>query len=197
MADHRRWNHDRVIGIGILISLLMVSLSGCKFPGAADPHNVTNSVLEITEINEGKVLQSDLLVGGRNTDDIISVAFKSSILTIGTDENWDNTDVGGTSPLDNITLSTYHVRYLRSDGGPVPTEFTMGIHILIPVVSEKTIEIVIVRGFAKSHSPLKELWDSGQLTVTASITFYGEDGYGNDVVITGALPICFGNYPDE
>lgn len=206
MADQRRWGRRRapvgrriVPAIGILVSVLTASLGGCRFPGATDPQNLTNAVLAITSINDGNVLRSDVVTKGQATDDIIEVEFKSSVLTLGDEDatDWNGTDIGGESPLDDITLSRYRVVYSRSDSGPVPTEFTLGVHILIPAKSDQVTQIVIVRGFAKSYTPLRELWELGELTLTATITFYGEDGYGNDVVISGALPVCFGNYPDE
>lgn len=190
----------RIAAIGLLAGVFAALLGGCRFPGAVAPRNVTNATLVITSMNDGNVLLSDVVTQGQGADNIIEVEFKSSLMGLGDedDADWPDTDIAGPGPLDDILLNRYRVQYLRTDGGQVPGEFTMGIHILIPAESDHTrIQIVAVRGFAKSASPLRQLWERGELTMTAEFTFYGEDGYGNDVVVSSALPICFGNYPDN
>jgi hypothetical protein len=75
----------------------------------------------------------------------------------------------------------------------------MGFNLTItPNTDEsQTAAIIVVRAFDKGLSPLKELRDRGQIATTTIITFYGEDGFGNDVMVSGSLIVSFANYQDE
>ena len=171
------------------------SFSGCGKPGASST-NMTNSYVTITSINENSPLLSDVLTDGSAADDIITVSFQSNSRQLGSDDD-NPTDPDGTSSFDIITFSSYHVGHVRSDGGANPTDFTLGTTVTIEPDSEQEAEIVIVRAFDKNRSPLEELRDEGQIVTTATVTFYGEDGYGNDISVSASLTISFANYADE
>ncbi len=171
-----------------------VSFAGCGKPGASS-NNLTHSFVTVTSINDNAPLQSDVLTDGSATDDIVTVSLKSESRQLGDDDNPTNPD--GDSPFDTITLYSYHVTHRRSDGGPNPPDFTAGINLTLPPASDASASIVVVRAFDKHRSPLEELRDDGQIFTTTIITFYGEDGYGNDIAVNGSLAIAFANYPDS
>lgn len=166
---------------------------GCGKPGGST-NNLTNSLVRVVSVNDNAPFLSDVLTGGVPVDDIITVTLKSESRQLGEGDN--PTDPDGPSPFDTITLRSYHIAYLRSDGGPNPPHLTGSTHIRIEPNSEATTKIIVVRAQDKHRSPLEELRDDGQLFTSAFITFYGEDGYGNDIKVPASLAISFANYPD-
>lgn len=183
----------RWMTVFLLIGLV---LGSCGWPQSSDT-NVSNVLLTIVSLHDNKVFKSDVVSGGASTDDIVTLTVKSERRSIGGPDFGDSYDIGGPSPFDTVILSTCHVAYIRSDGGLNPADFTIGINLTVPADSERDAEIVLVRAFDKNRSPLKELWNGGQILTTAVIALYGEDGYGNDIVVHGSLPVSFGNYPDN
>ena len=177
------------------LSYLCITLlfAGCGKPGASSS-NLTNSFVTVVSINDNAPLESDVLTDGSATNDIVTITFRSDPRQLGEGDN--PTDPDGTSPFDTITLRTYHVEYLRSDGGPNPPHFTLQTNVRIEPSSEASADIIIVDAFVKHRSPLEELRDDGQLVTSCTVTFYGEDGYGNDIKVDGSLAISFANYPD-
>jgi hypothetical protein len=169
-------------------------LVGCGKPGSSSS-NLTNSFVTIVSINDNAPLESDVLTNGAATPDIVTFTFKSQPRQLGDGDN--PTDPDGRSPFDTITLRSYHIEYLRSDGGPNPPHFTDKTTITLEPDSEVSADIIVVYGFFKHRSPLKELRDDGQLVTSCTVTFYGEDGYGNDIKVDGSLAISFANYPDQ
>ncbi len=164
---------------------------GCSKP-ADTSLNFTNSFVTVVSINDNKPFQSDVLTDGFGSDDVVTVNFKS--------ESWvdaDDPTVPRTSPLNTVLLNTYHVTHQRSDGGPNPSDFTTGMNLTIPIDSEAAANVVLVRAFDKHRSPLEELRDDGEMFTTSVITFYGEDGYGNDVSVSTSIAISFANFPDS
>ncbi|PID59150.1 hypothetical protein CSB45_01740 [candidate division KSB3 bacterium] len=185
----------RTFSIAVFISLFLASsLMGCGKPGASST-NLTNSHVTITSINDNAPLLSDVLNGGAVTNDIITVNFHCSSKHLGSGTNPTNPDES--SSFDTIIFRSYHVEHLRSDGGPNPQDFTLGTNLVLEPDSSAEVRIVIVSAFIKNRSPLKELRDEGQIVTTARVTFYGEDGYGNDISVRSSLSIAFANYPDE
>lgn len=108
------------------------------------------------------------------------------------------------SQLNEVTLTRYRVRYIRSDGRnqpgvDVPYEFDGGITATINSQSGGEAVFLLVRHTAKRESPLRNMWDGGGLrllTVIAEVTFYGRDQAGNDVTAVGNLTITFGDFAD-
>ncbi|PIE32251.1 hypothetical protein CSA56_15980 [candidate division KSB3 bacterium] len=175
------------------VMCVSIALAGCGKPGASST-NYTHSFVTVTSVNDNTPLQSDVLTDGSATDDIVTVSVQSESRSLGEDD--DSTNYDGYSAFDTIVLYSYHVEHLRSDGGPNPADFTGGINLTIEPESEASADIVVVRAFDKNRSPLEELRDDGEMFTSTTITFYGEDGYGNDIAIEGQLSILFANYPD-
>jgi len=180
--------------IGLSILALFIGLMiGCGKPGPGD--NFTSSLLTVTSITDtaGNVpLQSDVLTSGALTDDIVTVTLRSE----SKDPNGATTPLDP-GPLDNITLTQYRVDYLRTDGGPVPASFNSNMNLFLAPNTEASTNIVIIRAFDKNRSPLVELRDGGEIFATVLITFFGEDGFGNDVSTSGSISVSFGNFPDQ
>ncbi len=184
-----------------LAMLIVISLnlgSGCEKPLDLAT-NTTNSIVTVTSVNDGQSLKSDVLADGYTHDDEIPISLQSQP----PDSPFEGlpTELDNNSAFDTIRFSSYHVSHMRTDGGAVPEAFTMGMTFTLPPATEDangeaTVNVIVVRAFDKSRSPLKELQDRGQILTTTTITFYGEDSYGNDVVVSGSLPVSFANFAD-
>ncbi len=181
----------RLVILGCLLFTGVYTLHGCSKPGNS-AQNYTNAFITIVAINNDTPLQSDVLTHGYARDDTVIVHFKSEPRIPD-----DDPTTPRTSPLNTITFHTYHVAHQRSDGGPNPSDFTAGMNVMIPPESEAEVDVVVVRAFDKHRSPLEELRDDGEIFTSSLITFYGEDGYGNDLSVTASMAISFANFPDS
>lgn len=102
-----------------------------------------------------------------------------------------------------ITLTQYHVNYLRSDGRNTP-----GVDVPYPFDGALTITVgstavtasmTLVRLQAKNEAPLRALiGGSGALAIStiAEITFYGKDQSGHDVSVSGRISVNFADWGD-
>ncbi len=184
------------ISAALLLAASALLLTSCGKPGGDAGNNYTHSYVTVTSVNDNKPLKSDVLTKGAGVDDIVVVKFKSASRQLGDDEE-NPTDPDGISAFDTIVLHTYHVEHQRSDGGANPPDFVAGLNLTLTPNSEGEASIVVARALDKHRSPLQELRDDGQIFTTCVITFYGEDGYGNDLAVTGSLAVLFANYPDS
>jgi hypothetical protein len=109
-------------------------------------------------------------------------------------------DVGGPgpSPVNSITLTQYHVEYVRSDGRnvqgvDVPFAFDGGL----TVAGSGSISFTLVRIQAKQEAPLKALAFHGgaqAISTVARVTFYGHDQTGRGVSVTGNIEVDFADW---
>jgi hypothetical protein len=169
-----------------------IGLAGCGKPGDI-AQNYTNCWVTVT-LNGNEPLQSDVLTDGYATDDVISIEFTSVFRALNND---DPTAPDGPSPFDTIVFHSYLVTHRRSDGGPNPASFTGGLSLSLEPDSEGEINIVVVRAFDKHRSPLAELRDDGEIFTTSILVFYGTDGNGNDIEVSGSLTISYANFTDS
>jgi hypothetical protein len=106
------------------------------------------------------------------------------------------------SPLNAVTITRYHVRYVRSDGRnvqgvDVPYEWDGAATFTVPADGSATGGIYLVRSQAKREAPLAPLVNNDTLISTiAYVTFYGHDQTGREVSVTGTIEIMFGNFGD-
>jgi hypothetical protein len=104
------------------------------------------------------------------------------------------------SPANFITLTQYHVKYIRSDGRntqgvDVPYEFDGGLGVTVS--GTQTVGFVLVRNQAKMEAPLAALANNSQVISTiAEVTFYGHDQNGRAVSVTGRMDVAFANFGD-
>jgi hypothetical protein len=99
-----------------------------------------------------------------------------------------------------ITVTRYHVRYIRADGRniegvDVPYAFDDGI--TATVSGETTAGFTVVRNQAKQEAPLKALGLNPIVVSTiAEVTFYGHDQTGRQVSAVGNMSVSFANFAD-
>jgi len=113
------------------------------------------------------------------------------------------TPTSPTTPAQNdaITITRYHVRFIRADGRnvqgvDVPYEFD-GAFTLTVSGGDASTGFTIVRNVAKMEAPLAALRFNGVVLATiAEVTFYGKDQTGHDVMATARISIDFGNFGD-
>jgi len=202
MSRYAYMRNPRRVLEGLLLFGMVVCLWGCDLPRDTET-NTTKFSVTIAAINDSKVLASDVLKNGATTDDCVDVKFLSMLETINGDSFYEIYGVGVQGSFDFIVLNTYTVVYQRSDGGQAPASFTSRCNITLKpsfskeaAATETTAQIAVVLAFLKNQMPLRALQDSGQIYASAEITFYGQDGYGNELEVRGYLPISFGNFAD-
>jgi hypothetical protein len=114
-----------------------------------------------------------------------------------------------TTAINDVTLTRYHVDYRRTDGHntqgvDVPYSFDGALSVTVPAGGTADAVFEIVRHQAKLEPPLKNL-DAfsngvrqingiGMLSTIAEITLYGRDGNGNQVSVSAALDVHFGDF---
>lgn len=102
-----------------------------------------------------------------------------------------------------ITVTQYHVSYIRSDGRntpgvDVPFPFDGAVTVTVGA-SAATASLTLVRLQAKNEAPLKNLvGGNGALAIStiAQITFYGTDQTGRAVSVTGNISVNFADWGD-
>ncbi len=155
------------------------------------------------EDNEVNFVQSDVAVQSGDSS-AISVTSDLVSATLGV-KMIDPEPYYGSSQYNNVMVTRYVVSYTRTDGNnvegvDVPYSFEGSLSTEIPVGSEQSVSIVIVREVAKLEPPLIDLRDSGGetvLTVTAKVDFYGHDLANRSVQATGYITIYFANYVND
>jgi hypothetical protein len=106
------------------------------------------------------------------------------------------------SNLNQVTFTRYRVTYARTDGRntqgvDVPYGFDSAVTFTVPADGEITAGFNLVRVAAKEDTPLRALATSPNFIATiATVTFYGRDLAGNDVIASGNLGVTFGNFGD-
>jgi hypothetical protein len=101
-----------------------------------------------------------------------------------------------------ITLTQYHVRFIRSDGRDVqgvdvPYGFDGGMTMTVGE-SEVSGSFTLVRNIAKDEAPLRALAVNGLIISTiAEVTFYGHDQTGREVSAMANISVDFGNFADR
>jgi hypothetical protein len=102
--------------------------------------------------------------------------------------------------VNSITITQYHVKFIRSDGHnvqgvDVPFEFDGAVTQTIQ--GSGSISFTLVRTQSKEEAPLRALRNGGPpITTVAEVTFYGHDQNGRDVTVSGRLEVSFANWGD-
>lgn len=106
------------------------------------------------------------------------------------------------SSINEVTITRYRVVYRRTDGRntpgvDVPQPFDSAVTFTVPPDAAATAGFEIVRHLAKREAPLTALRAGGTFISTiAEVTFFGRDGAGNEVSVSGFMNIDFGNFGD-
>ncbi len=111
--------------------------------------------------------------------------------------------LAASSALNPITLTRYHVHYLRSDGRnvqgvDVPYDFDGAVTLTVGEATAAA-SFILVRVQAKQEAPLRALVGGGgrnSIFVIAEVTFYGRDQAGNDVAQTASITVNFADWGD-
>jgi hypothetical protein len=142
-------------------------------------------------------LSSDVVTAGSINNDLGSVTFDLAMKDPGS--------VGspsGPTSANYITITQYHVKYVRTDGHnvegvDVPYAFDGGMGVTVNGTGVSST-FTIVRNIAKNEAPLKALTVNGLVISTiAQVTFYGHDQTGREVSATANLSIDFANFADQ
>ena len=108
-----------------------------------------------------------------------------------------------TSPTNFVTLTRYHVRFIRADGRNTP-----GVDVPFPFDSAATgtvtdaggqLTFTLIRAQAKHEAPLAALvagGGAGSIAAIAEVTFFGEDQAGRAVSVTGQIGVVFADWGD-
>jgi hypothetical protein len=109
------------------------------------------------------------------------------------------------SAINDVTFERYRVTYVRADGRnvqgvDVPYAFDGAVNFTVPADgTEVERSFVVVRHQAKGESPLREITENRHaiLSVIAQIDFYGRDGGGRVIQVTGYLNITFADFANQ
>jgi hypothetical protein len=110
-----------------------------------------------------------------------------------------------TSDINGVTFTRYRVTFIRADGRnvpgvDVPYPFDGAANFIVPVTgAEIERGFILVRHQAKTESPLREITFNRSiiLSVIAQVDFFGADGAGRAVQVTGYVNITFADFANE
>jgi hypothetical protein len=154
-------------------------------------------LLLITGVNGGRVLQSDVLIGGGICPDTVLVRVENKPK---------NPNITAIDWRGDIVVERYEVRYSRSDGRgtqgvDVPYFISGNLATEVVFLEASTVPVQVVRDQAKLEPPLIQLRDSGGqaliVTMFAEITLYGHTNVGEAVTAKGSLQIDFSDFADS
>ena len=106
----------------------------------------------------------------------------------------------GPTDVNSITVTQYHVEYIRSDGRNVQgvdVPFAFDGAVTVTVAGSASVPFTLVRIQAKQEAPLSALAFSGganTITTIARVTFYGHDQNGREVSVTGNIEVTFSDW---
>jgi len=99
------------------------------------------------------------------------------------------------TPLNDVTITQYRVVYRGTAGLDVPRPINGAMTLTVPASGTATGIFEIVRHVAKLEPPLSNVsLGTAVLSTIADVTFFGRDQAGNEVSVTGVVPINFANF---
>jgi hypothetical protein len=187
-----------------LVAGALVTVSGCtkaQLTGDAASYLIMDSVTAARGNEPDKdsgVLDSDVSTNGSVYADLGKVQLRLGMKDPGTPQN-----PSVPTSANYITVTRYHVRYVRSDGRntqgvDVPFAFDGGATATVTDAGGSLV-LTLVRVQAKLESPLKGLANLGSqvaITTIAEVTLYGKDQAGRDVTVKGAITVNFADFAD-
>jgi hypothetical protein len=195
-----------------LLALVLSLVPGCITEPDTVDNDATKTVVQIVSM-EGQPFD-DQGAGEEGTDlfsDVCNaVVFQTgcgvfndngivTMIAFPKDRTRDSTGAFG---LNSVQFERYRVTYVRADGRnvpgvDVPYPFDGAANFLVPVNGTSVVRaFVVVRHQAKSESPLREISGNlaARLSVIAQIDFFGRDGSGRTIKVTGYLNITFSDF---
>lgn len=186
-----------VVGLALLAS---VSCSSKVREGRASSYIVIDRVSAVPgpETIYRDSLESDVLTNGSVYEDKGKIGAYVAMKDPGS-----TSAPNAPSVTNYITITRYHVRYVRSDGRntqgvDVPYEFDGGA---TATLTGQSVEFgfVLVRVQAKMEAPLRSLINVGgtkAISTIAEVTLYGTDQAGNEVTATARISVNFADWAD-
>jgi hypothetical protein len=186
-----------VLGLGL-------GLAGCSPSYVTSNSSPVNLI--IAAINGGAPLDSDVRDGSNTTtgtNGTPTLFICADFVKV--DVAVRNKNPNGPVPTvpSAVLLSSYEVRYTRSDGRgvegiDVPYRITGNLSFSIDVATSGTssVAIEVVRRQAKLEPPLSTIFQTGVLTTNAQVTLYGTTVSGQAVSATATFQIDFADFGD-
>ena len=186
----------------LLLAASFVALPGCtakQLEGQSSSYLIVQSITAArgsTPDEDFPVLDSDVSTNGTIFADIANIS-----LQLGMKDPGSNQNPSQPTSANFITVTRYHVKYIRSDGRnvqgvDVPYEFDGGSTATVSGAGTE-VSITLVRVQAKLEAPLKALVGQGgqvAITTTAEITLYGKDQAGREVSVKGTITVNFADF---
>ena len=151
--------------------------------------------------NFGSVLQSDVLNVDPTTHvQTIAPDQGQVTLALALKDPGSSTNPNTPTPNNYITLTQYHVEYVRSDGRNtqgVDVPYAFDGAVTATVNGTTTVGFTLVRLQAKQEAPLQALASGGSaiaITTIAKVTFYGHDQTGREVSVSGNIEVDFADW---
>lgn len=185
----------------VSLAALVILLISCN---PLEKNYQSNSFIIIQSImgkdvqgNDSTVVFSDVRKNDLVYPDFVTITVKASLL--------DPKPINGPSQYNDIMLTKYVVTYLRADsvfpeeGVTVPYHFEGSLSQLLPIGTNVSFPLMIVRDSAKLEPPLSYLVDdpTAMLECIAKIELFGHDLNNKEVSQTGYISVRFANYHDE
>ncbi len=178
-----------------------VAMTGCVPDWARE--NETNLLMAITDIGE---IRSDVSSFTNDVGDVSIMIYRK------------NPTVGASTPLEDVRLERYEVRFLRSDGAnveglDVPVRHSGPLNEILHAPSDiaeatVTVQIPIVREQAKREPPLRNLigvftdqpngplTGAGVITTIAEITVHARQiTTGEGLTASARTRVVFADFP--
>ena len=202
----RHVNRSVTLRAGLAGAALLAAIAapGCtaqQREGQSASYLILDSILAARGNEPDKdsgVLDSDVQTSGSVFGDLGKINFRLALKDPGV-----STDPATPTTTNFITVTRYHVKYIRTDGRntqgvDVPFEFDGGMTTTVTEGGSSGV-ITLVRVQAKLDAPLRGLINlGGQVAITtiAEITFFGKDQAGRDVTVKGAITVNFADFAD-
>jgi hypothetical protein len=185
---------------------LAVAASSC---GKLTREGTSSSYLVLTSLQGARgqattfssVLQSDVLnVDPQTGAQSIAADQGQAVFQLALKDPGSSTTPNTPTPNNYITLTQYHVEYVRSDGRntqgvDVPYAFDGAVTATVSQTAAVTFTLVRIQ--AKQEAPLQAMaFNGGAIAITtiAKVTFYGHDQTGREVSVTGNIEVDFSDW---
>jgi hypothetical protein len=186
--QHRRGWAMR-IGGGLALATLL-ALGGCGDDYVTDSQ--ASVLLVVRSIEDGGPVLSDIVSENAT---IVNCDVVVEAEVVAKNPNSEPTR------RDTVTVSSYHVKYTRSDGRDVqgldvPYEISGPLTQTIDGNTSAEFPVTMVRHQAKLEAPLKNVTGTDVVTMGAEVTLYGETLNGDGVSASGSVQITFADFGD-
>jgi hypothetical protein len=198
-----------VWGAGIALAVVLLGAMLAASCGKQTRQGQASSYLVLTSL-EGSpgtagtfsaTLQSDVLnVDPQTQVESIAADAGRATFTLAMKDPGGSASPTTPSPNNFITITQYHVEYVRSDGRNTPgvdVPYAFDGAVTSTVSDTAAVTFTLVRIQAKQEAPLQALARGGganTISTIARVTFYGHDQTGREVSVTGNIEVSFSDW---